>query len=84
MSEESKTDTSVLSPTLRERLKDGVPIVPVTVKPAAKSRAIPAWMRRHAGGSASVGRDGVVENPTDSQRAMASRLNGMFPRGPGV
>ena len=86
MSEESKTagDTSALAPTLRERLKDGAaPITPVTLKPAAKSKAIPAWMRRVAGGSA-VGKDGVVENPTDAQRSMQNRLSGMFPRGPGV
>jgi hypothetical protein len=83
--EETKAgDTSALAPTLRERLKDGAPVVPVMVKPAAKSKAIPAWMRRVAGAASATDRDGVVENPTDTQRSMQSRLSGMFPRGPGV
>jgi len=62
MSDEKSTagDTSVLTPTLRERLKDGAPVVPVTVKPAAKSKAIPAWMARQYKGMSGGEPDRVI------------------------
>jgi hypothetical protein len=57
---------------------------PGAAKVAPKSKAIPAWMRTLAGGSAEVDRDGQVLNPSAEQRSISGRLNGMFPRGPGV
>jgi hypothetical protein len=81
MSDEKSTAGA---PTLRERLKDGAPVVPVTEKPVAKSKAIPAWMRKYAAGASGVDSDGQVLKPSNEQRGVAGQLGSLSPRGPRV
>ena len=81
MSDEPKANL-----TLRDRLKDGAaPATPVTEKPATKSKAIPAWMRKYASAATgSVEPDGQVLKPSNEQRSVAGRLGAISPRGPGT
>ncbi len=63
-------------PTMRERLKDGAPVVTVTQKPAAKSRAIPAGLKPLAGGGDGPSR---ATYGNSEAAAMGAMLNGRFP-----
>ncbi len=68
-------DTSVSTPT-------AAPVAPAA-KPPAKSKAIPAWMRKYAEGSGgSDDRVRRVQYGSDEARSTAEMLERISPRGP--